>query len=450
MVIFPAWLDKSNECCRENRIAMEELIGFLSDPKPEVRLIAASNLLTVDPGQFGETQLRDLTEALSRRLAGAPDFAKVALSLLINLCDREVVADRLLERRVIGSLCALITDAETHEDVVELACMLLANLTRSAAAVAQLLESDSEFAGRRFLSLVGKFVKAPESAEPEGRDALGWMALVLQNCSQEGAARRFLLDKNRALMAHLSMALRTLKSVRRRRGVAATIRNCLLEPAHHSWLVEPPVNLIQSVMICLVSGKGNYDDDEKRAMHPDVREAVFDMDREIERDAETRRLLVESLHALCFHGVIAERIKLWSGYPIMREMERFERSEDVMVEIHTAVDMLLREHQDVVRARLAAAATVTPAAAKKGEKKEAASSSDLQREILQLVEEEKQLTKCAQCGKGEGDATLARCTGCFAVAFCSKKCQTANWKAHKAACFAVQERNKRWDEEAAK
>jgi len=63
---------------------------------------------------------------------------------------------------------------------------------------------------------------------------------------------------------------------------------------------------------------------------------------------------------------------------------------------------------------------------------------------LSLVEEEKQLGVCANCGKTEN---LARCTGCFAVAFCGKKCQIAQWKSHKDKCFEIQQRNKKWDEE---
>ncbi len=444
---------------------MDELIGFLSDSKPEVRLIAVSNLVTIEPGQFSEKQLRDMVEALSRRLAGSYDFTKVALSLLINLCgEKEIVMDTLLNRKTIGSVCALVSDAETPEDVVELAAMLLANMTRTAAAVLQLLEVDSEFAGRRFLALVAKFLSSKEKTEE--RDPFGWLALVLQNCSQVVDARRFLLDKNRSVMTHLSDALRRFKTTRRRRGIAATIRNCLLETEHHSWLVEPPVNIVQSILIGLVSSKGNFSDDEKRAMPPDVREAVFDPTQEVERgiydlfiylflvvflsplfflkvekDDETRCSLVESVVAICFHGVIAERLKLWSGYAIIRELERFERCEQVIIEIHSAIDLLVREHDDFLRQRRLAAAPVTANAAAPPVAK---TTAELQKEILDIVEEEKQLAKCANCGKTEN---LARCTGCFAVSFCGRTCQVANWKVHKERCLEIQERNKKWDEE---
>jgi hypothetical protein len=229
-------------------LQLDELIAFLSDLKPEVRLIAVSNLVTVDGSLFSEKQLRDVVEALSRRLAGSFDFTKVALSLLINVCGlNDIVMDTLLARRTIGSVCALVSDAETPDDVVELASMLLANMTRSASAVLQFLELDADFAGRRFLALVAKFLSSKEKAEE--RDSLGWLALVLQNCSQVVDARRFLLDKNRSVMRHLSEGLRRFKTTRRRRGMAATIRNCLLDTEHHVWLVEPPVNLAQVILL---------------------------------------------------------------------------------------------------------------------------------------------------------------------------------------------------------
>lgn len=182
--------------------------------------------------------------------------------------------DTLLDRKTIGSVCALVSDIETPEDVVELAGMLLANMTRTPAAVLQLLEHGSDFAGRRFLALVAKFLSSKEKTEE--RDPLGWLALVLQNCSQVVEARRFLLDKERSVMKHFSDALRRFKTTRRRRGTAATIRNCLLDTEHHMWLVEPPVNLAETILLGLVSSKGSYSDDEKRAMPIDVREAVFD------------------------------------------------------------------------------------------------------------------------------------------------------------------------------
>lgn len=431
---------------------MDELVGFLNDAKPEVRLIAASHLLASDLSVLNEVQLRDVAESLARRLAGEADFAKVALSVLINVCDKDIVLQRLLERRVMGTLAALVGDAETPEDVAELAGMLLANLTRSPAAVMQLLESGSEFEGRRFLELVGKFLASKERGAEE-RDVLGWLALALQNCTQVGAARKMLLDKKRMVMAHMSRALMTWKTQRRRRGVAAAVRNCLLEVDQHAWLAEPPVNLIQSILVGLVSSRGNYDGDEKRAMPPDVREAAFDPEHDIEKDNETRLALVESFGALCYHGAIAERIKLWSGYAIVRELERFERDDAVMVEIHTAVDFMLREHQDFVRQKqLAAIAAKEPPPKQEGEKKEGGkSTADMQREILGLVEEEKRLLACGQCGKAEGaeGAALARCTGCFGVAYCSKKCQVAHWKAHKQPCLELQQRNKVWDQEDA-
>ena len=66
----------------------------------------------------------------------------------------------------------------------------------------------------------------------------------------------------------------------------------------------------------------------------------------------------------------------------------------------------------------------------------------LEQEILALVKEEEALMECANCHKKDPEVTLARCTGCYSVSFCSKKCQVSMWKSHKPVCLARQERNK--------
>lgn len=46
---------------------------------------------------------------------------------------------------------------------------------------------------------------------------------------------------------------------------------------------------------------------------------------------------------------------------------------------------------------------------------------------------------CAHCGqKGEPPVKLEKCSRCLTVRYCSKKCQTSNWKAHKKICRAPQ------------
>ena len=423
-----------------------ELIGFLGDVKAEVRLIAASHLLTLDLASTPENLLGEMTESLSRRLAGSYDFTKVALSILVNVSDIEIVSDRMLERKTMSSVYALVTDSETPGDVVELAGMLLCNMTRQPRSVMQLLEVESDFVGRRFLALCGKLLSSKEPTEPGARDAIGWLAVVVQNCSQLEDARRFLLDKNRSIMAHLSQALLKFKTAQRRRGVAGTIRNCLLDTAHHTWLVEPPVNLIQSVLICLVSGKGAFDDDEKRAMPIEVREASFDLNHTPDSDAQTRAFVTESLCLLCTHGIIAERIKLWSGYPIIRELERFEKDEEVQSHIFSAVDLLVREHDDfLIHKKAVKGSTLSEREKELNENQK--TPADLQREILALTEEERALTQCCKCGgKGSDAEPLMRCTGCYSIAFCSKKCQVAKWKEHKTKCLEIQQRNQEDDD----
>lgn len=47
---------------------------------------------------------------------------------------------------------------------------------------------------------------------------------------------------------------------------------------------------------------------------------------------------------------------------------------------------------------------------------------------------------CASCGRAEGEAGVAKlksCSSCHAVRYCSRECQKAHWRAHKAHCKAA-------------
>lgn len=301
---------------------------------------------------------------------------------------------------------------------------------------------DSEFAGRRFLSLVGKFLSSKES-EGGARDPFAWLAMVLQNCSQSEDARKYILDQKRSVMGHMVNALLQsgVKSVRRRRGIIATLRNCLLDTVHHGWLTEPPINLHRAVLILLVHGRGTFDDAEKRAMPVELRDAVFDANHEPEADAESRRLLVECISTLCYHATVAAKVKAVSAYPILRELERFEKDSGVTDRIYDCVELLLRDHESSSALSVAApdpvksAPTLDAGAPAEPQK----TSASIQKEILEIVADEKALEECAVCHKAPPAVkSLARCTGCLAVAYCGRAHQSQHWASHKDTCLKKQ------------
>eukprot|EP00961_Rhodomonas_salina_P289727 3914677-Rhodomonas_salina.1 len=65
------------------------------------------------------------------------------------------------------------------------------------------------------------------------------------------------------------------------------------------------------------------------------------------------------------------------------------------------------------------------------------------REAVQTAMEEgvnKCRGNCAKCGvRADGSVTVSFCSGCRSVAYCSKECQKADWKAHKAACRQIRQ-----------
>ncbi|KDE09677.1 hypothetical protein, variant 2 [Microbotryum lychnidis-dioicae p1A1 Lamole] len=142
-----------------------ELLGFLTDPQPQVRRIALASLLPYTAADKRERSLfnRDhYIEQIATMCADQELIAHDALSVLINLTSSIIVADRLA--KIPGFLTGLVRMIIDENALLsDLACMLLSNLSKLEHVSMQLL-------GLRVPFNVSNFSKATdEDAQDDER-----------------------------------------------------------------------------------------------------------------------------------------------------------------------------------------------------------------------------------------------------------------------------------------
>jgi len=333
-------------------------------------------------------QLKNATEKIVKfdliaPLASCVSFDNHAVSIqalecLVYLTSSEMLANQatvdLLEARGIPRLLEVtLTRSENTDEWrkrVNLACSLLANLTRSETgavdfcgksmpdeAVKEITEEPKtlpsmELLLHRFLNPA--FQDKDESTNwkdmlEEGKldsyhgDPYQHMAAILMNACQVEAGRRFVtrLHDNQSVLQKLLPQLRHVNPIRRR-GVAGLMRNVCLDTDSAWWLLNV-VKLTKHILYPL-AGPEELDVDERRGLDPDLWIEGPDKEREI--DEWTRLYLVECILLLCASGRESRKqLRLERTYVILKWADMVETSEDVSEKIFECVNFLRRDEE---------------------------------------------------------------------------------------------------------
>jgi len=264
--------------------------------------------------------------AALRLLVGAPSpaLASLAATALVNLsADEECV----------GSVvsCAGLVDA-VMDALREPSCavrarllMALVNLAAVEGGAAAIMRAPGEGGGvalpglhlRRLVQLFAEPVAAG------GGDDAEFAGAVLASVAQRADARALLLEPERRILPALFPALHGGASVVRRRGAAATLRNCCFEAASEEGLrrlLAPGVGLLPALLLPL-AGPANYSAEEAAGMAPQLASAGADKAREA--DPAVRRSLVEALGLLAAARGGREALRAAKAYYVVRSFHRW-------------------------------------------------------------------------------------------------------------------------------
>ncbi|KAF0926047.1 hypothetical protein E2562_020728 [Oryza meyeriana var. granulata] len=213
---------------------LDELLGFLSSPQPNVRGAAVD----IVRGLTGDADgLRALTARADRALpallrllasAGGGGAAEAAADSLVNLSQDDALSARLVSLdAVVAAMDVMAKRGGEQPGLARSLVMLLANLTQVESGVAALLQvGDEKMQGLYVAKLVQSFCRS--SIESEDEDIFEHVASILVNISKVEAGRRILMEPKRGLLKQIIRQSDSINQLRKK-GVVGTIRNCCFE-----------------------------------------------------------------------------------------------------------------------------------------------------------------------------------------------------------------------------
>uniref|UniRef100_A0A7N2LBQ6 Protein HGH1 N-terminal domain-containing protein n=1 Tax=Quercus lobata TaxID=97700 RepID=A0A7N2LBQ6_QUELO len=182
---------------------LEELIGFLSSPSPQITKAAVDIVQGLTGSEDGLKSLAHYANivlpSLSRLLAGPKEVSEPAAEALVNLSQDTDLAQKMVEMGMVKIAMEILYKPESG--ISKLLVMLLVNLTQLDAGIASLLQTEDEkMNGLYVMKLVRSFCR---SSSETSDDPFEHVASILVNISKQEAARKLLLDPKRGLLKQI-------------------------------------------------------------------------------------------------------------------------------------------------------------------------------------------------------------------------------------------------------
>lgn len=330
-----------------------QLVGFIAHPNPQIRQIAAENLVpysTAQPSIFKTDSLTPIKH-LKFLIRDQPKIAEHAITILINLTSNEpdVLENVATDARFLGIAIGLLTDpAEPNANLIS---MLLANLAKHDALLSLLTTklpappaalSTSDLALNQLMDL---FVKGAAGAYNPHAD-YDYLSYLFADMAKHPSIREFFVTAQAydgVLPLNKIKVFTEHKSEIRRKGVASTIKNVAFDvPSHATFLDEDKVNLLPYILLPIM-GSEEYDEDEMMDMLPDLQ--LLPPDKQREPDATIVQTHVETLTLLTTTREGRDLMRRVKVYPIIRETHSRVEDEGVQEACERLVQVLCRDEE---------------------------------------------------------------------------------------------------------
>ncbi|KAI8324381.1 DUF383/DUF384 domain-containing protein [Martensiomyces pterosporus] len=338
---------------------LDELIAFLSNPRPDVRQVAASYLVGFShPSTENFSLLVSKAEKVVRPMLVIchenPVAAHDSIRTLVNLTTDKSVCRYLDDEDSLAMVVRLITNPANV--VADLCCMLLSNLTKSDRICVTLAKLHvGEAAGLCGSSLAldqltDVFVKGMD--RKYNKDAtFGFLASVFADITNYPFGRQYFLERTAydgKLPITKIMVFNEYPDVIRRGGVDSTMKNVCFEKDKHREILDPnETNMLPYILLPLC-GPEEYDMDEMEAMPDEVQ--LLGEDKKREADPKLRATLLEAINLLCTTYFGRETLRAKKVYPILREMHKAETDNQCIDLNDRAVQLLMRDESKDTKA----------------------------------------------------------------------------------------------------
>ncbi|KAL7955656.1 hypothetical protein V8C34DRAFT_290950 [Trichoderma compactum] len=328
---------------------LEELVGFIAHPNPQIRAVAMENLVPFsesEPSIFKIEQLKPVKH-LKFLVRDIAKIAEHALTILINLTgDQEILEFVATDEKFLEMVFSHIVHPE--EPNANLLAMLLANLSKyegSKAFFHRKQEAPSQLGSddRVINQLMDLFVKGQDGAYNKKAD-FDYLAYVFADLAKHAEIRQYFLAEQTYDSVIPLTKLKVFtehKSDIRRKGVANTIKNAAFEiPAHPSFLSESGIDILPYILLP-ITGNEEYDVDDSMDMLPDLQ--LLPPDKKRDPDAANIQTHVETLTLLTSTLDGRELMRKVKVYPIIRETHMRVNDEGVQEACDRLVQVLMRD-----------------------------------------------------------------------------------------------------------
>ncbi|KAK7087936.1 protein HGH1 homolog isoform X2 [Littorina saxatilis] len=165
-------------------------------------------------------------------------------------------------------------------------------------------------------------------------------SMLLMNLTQVPNVRHKLMTAPSYLLLHLLPIISFSSALGSCRGIVGTVKNCCFEYDFHEWLLSEAVDLLPRLLMPL-AGPDEFDEDDMERLPPDLQYLPDTKQREA--DPEMRGILIQAVHKLCSTKTGRLKIKEKNTYVILRELHKWETSEENVESILKVIDILISD-----------------------------------------------------------------------------------------------------------
>ncbi|KAI1426532.1 hypothetical protein F5Y12DRAFT_741431 [Xylaria sp. FL1777] len=329
---------------------LEELVGLVVDPNPQVRVIAAEHLVPYSisqPDIFKSENLKPVHN-LKLLIKDLPNIAEHIITILINLsADHEILENLVSDDKFVSEILRqIINPVEPNANLLS---MLLANLGKSdsfSSIVHKKQPPPDELKSDDIVinQLLDLFVK--EAAYNKHAD-FDHLSYLFADLTKHAEVRHHFVrrqDYDGVIPITKLKVFTEHKSEIRRKGVASTIKNVAFDvPSHPLFISEDDIDILPYILLP-ITGNEEYDLEESMAMLPDLQ--LLPPDKQRDSDPNIIQTHVETLLLLSTTREARDRMRGVNVYPIIRETHARVQNEGVHDACEQLVQVLMRDEAD--------------------------------------------------------------------------------------------------------
>lgn len=304
-------LEKNKLVCTDLEIIMELLkLTSLSTANDELKLLALDSLINISSTEEGATAIFDVDKE--------GDEKSLSTLLLIK---------QTLDQKYYFAECTanILTNMTIFENI--------------AIKVAKVIISSDVPFQTAFQSISNK------NFNPKCNQLSQCVCQLFGNLAQSRDFQKYLLTvEDGLLFSSILPVINNGETVLQKRGLTSTLYNCMFNSENHLVLLNPPFSILTYLLYPL-AGPEEFDEDEVEKLPIELQ--YLESDKEREKDAEVRRLLLKSLLMLCDTKSSRELLRDNQAYLILREYHKWEKDPSLILACENVVDILIRTEDEI-------------------------------------------------------------------------------------------------------